>query len=164
MATMQKLRAYQGPALFSHGFRPFFLFGAIYAGAMREAGYQSVKLKVGAQAVAEDAGHVHDLGEELGDNFSLRLDANRAWGYESAAVFIRGVAEIPFAYVEEPLADPWKVPELVHEFGVPVALDESLVGMEPEDLEEHRYARAVVLKPTLLGGISRTLCMAGTRA
>lgn len=34
MATMQKLRAYRGPTLFSHGFRPFFLFGAIYAGAM----------------------------------------------------------------------------------------------------------------------------------
>lgn len=34
MATMQKLRAYRGPAIFSHGFRPFFLFGAIYAGAM----------------------------------------------------------------------------------------------------------------------------------
>lgn len=33
-ATMQKLRAYRGPALFSHGFRPFFLFGAAYAGAM----------------------------------------------------------------------------------------------------------------------------------
>ena len=27
-------RDYQGPALFSHGFRPFFLLGAIYAGAM----------------------------------------------------------------------------------------------------------------------------------
>jgi uncharacterized protein involved in response to NO len=34
MATMQKLRAYRGPALFSYGFRPFFLFAAIYAGAM----------------------------------------------------------------------------------------------------------------------------------
>ena len=34
MATMQNLRAYRGPAVFSHGFRPFFLFGAIYAGAM----------------------------------------------------------------------------------------------------------------------------------
>lgn len=34
MATMQKLRTFQGPALLSHGFRPFFLFGAIYAGAM----------------------------------------------------------------------------------------------------------------------------------
>ncbi len=34
MTTMQQVRAYQGPALFSYGFRPFFLFGAIYAGAM----------------------------------------------------------------------------------------------------------------------------------
>jgi uncharacterized protein involved in response to NO len=34
MATMQKLRAYRGPALFSYGFRPFFLFAAIYAGAV----------------------------------------------------------------------------------------------------------------------------------
>ena len=34
MATMQKSRSYRGPALFSYGFRPFFLFGAIYAGAM----------------------------------------------------------------------------------------------------------------------------------
>jgi uncharacterized protein involved in response to NO len=34
MATMQKLRAYRGPALFSYGFRPFFLFAAIYTGAM----------------------------------------------------------------------------------------------------------------------------------
>src|SRR5579872_2338643 len=34
MTTMQQLRAYRGPALFSYGFRPFFFFGAIYAGAM----------------------------------------------------------------------------------------------------------------------------------
>jgi uncharacterized protein involved in response to NO len=34
MATMQKLRSYRGPALFSYGFRPFFLFAAIYAGAV----------------------------------------------------------------------------------------------------------------------------------
>lgn len=34
MATMAKLRAYRGPALFSYGFRPFFLFGAIQAGVM----------------------------------------------------------------------------------------------------------------------------------
>ncbi|PDT75868.1 NnrS family protein [Bradyrhizobium sp. C9] len=33
MTTMQKLRNYRGPALLSHGFRPFFLFAAVYAGA-----------------------------------------------------------------------------------------------------------------------------------
>ena len=32
MAPIPRLRAYQGPALFSYGFRPFFLLGAIYAG------------------------------------------------------------------------------------------------------------------------------------
>ncbi|HZN29817.1 MAG TPA: NnrS family protein, partial [Xanthobacteraceae bacterium] len=32
MAPIPRLRAFQGPALFSYGFRPFFLLGAIYAG------------------------------------------------------------------------------------------------------------------------------------
>jgi O-succinylbenzoate synthase len=50
--------------------------------------------------------------------------------------------------------------ELVGEFGVPVALDESLARIEPQELEEQRYARAVVLKPTLVGGILRTLRLA----
>jgi len=127
---------------------------------MRSAGYRSIKLKVGARNVDEDVELVRDLGYEVGDNVSLRLDANRAWGYEAAAEFIRGVAEVDFEYIEEPLADPGRLPDLVHDLGVPVALDESLVGMVPKDLEEHRFARAVVLKPTLLGGISRTLRMA----
>src|ERR1051326_4279412 len=32
MVPIPRLKPYQGPALFSYGFRPFFLFGAIYAG------------------------------------------------------------------------------------------------------------------------------------
>jgi uncharacterized protein involved in response to NO len=32
--SASKLRSYQGPAILSYGFRPFFLFGSIYAGAM----------------------------------------------------------------------------------------------------------------------------------
>jgi uncharacterized protein involved in response to NO len=31
MAPIPRLKPYQGPALFSYGFRPFFLFGALYA-------------------------------------------------------------------------------------------------------------------------------------
>jgi o-succinylbenzoate synthase len=127
---------------------------------MKGAGYRSVKLKVGTRTVAEDVALVRALGKELGEGISLRLDANRAWGYEEAADFAGGTAGVRFEYVEEPLADPARLPELVREFGVPVALDESLVGMEPVALEKHRYARAFVLKPTLLGGVSRTLRMA----
>lgn len=32
MSPIPRLRDYRGPALLSYGFRPFFLFGAIYAG------------------------------------------------------------------------------------------------------------------------------------
>jgi len=32
MPPIPRLKPYQGPALFSYGFRPFFLFGALYAG------------------------------------------------------------------------------------------------------------------------------------
>src|ERR687894_688211 len=85
----------------------------VEAWRMSDAGYRSIKLKVGTRTVAE-----------------------------------------------EPLADPARLPGLVRELGVPVALDESLVGMEPERLEE-TFAVAFVLKPTLLGGISRTLRVAG---
>src|SRR5918998_677862 len=130
------------------------------AGSMRDAGYRCIKLKVGTRTVAEDAALVRALGEEIGEGISLRLDANQAWGYEEAAAFVGGTAGVRFEYVEEPLAAPPRLPRLLREFGVPVALDESLVGMEPEKVEE-TFAVAFVLKPTLLGGISRTLRVAG---
>jgi o-succinylbenzoate synthase len=124
---------------------------------IRSAGYEAVKLKVGGRAVEEDIELVHALNEELGSTVALRLDANRAWSLEEAERFARGTAGLRFEYVEEPLADPAQLPSFVGTSGVPVALDESLAGMEPETLEAHPYARAVVLKPTLLGGLSRTL-------
>jgi o-succinylbenzoate synthase len=116
-----------------------------------------VKLKVGGRAVEEDVELVRALNEELDDTVALRLDANRAWSLEEAERFVLSTSGLRFEYVEEPLADPAHLPSFATTCGVPVALDESLVGMEPEALEDHGYARAVVLKPTLLGGISRTL-------
>jgi O-succinylbenzoate synthase len=124
---------------------------------MRDAGYATVKLKVGGRTVEDDVGLVRALGGLLGDGVSLRLDANRAWDFERAAEFARAVAGVRLEYVEEPLADPARLPELAREVGAPLALDESLVGIEPEALDGYAYASAVVLKPTLLGGISRTL-------
>jgi O-succinylbenzoate synthase len=125
---------------------------------MKDAGYRSIKLKVGTRTVAQDVALVRALGKELGESISLRLDANRTWGYEEAADFAGGTVGVRFEYVEEPLADPARLPDFVREFGVPVALDESLVGMKLEELEG--FAVAFVLKPTLLGGISRTVRMA----
>lgn len=128
---------------------------------MRTEGYRAVKLKVGSRTIEEDIALIHRLNEELGEGVPLRLDANRAWSLEEARRFARAVADLSFEYVEEPLADPEQLPLLAEDYGIPVALDESLTDMDPYALEGHRYARAVVLKPTMLGGVSRTLRFAG---
>jgi O-succinylbenzoate synthase len=127
---------------------------------MRKAGYRAVKLKVGRRRVREDVEIVQRVGEALGGGVSLRLDANRAWGYGEALEFAREISGTRIEYVEEPLSAPARLGELRREWGLPVALDESLVGMGLEDLGQHAYARAIVLKPTLLGGVSRVLGLA----
>ncbi len=127
---------------------------------MLDVGYEAVKLKVGTRGIGEDARLVGAVAEVLGDAVALRLDANRAWSFEEAVEFFQATSGLRYEYVEEPLAEPKGLSRLASEYGVLVALDESLVGMEPEELRGHRYARAVVLKPTLLGGISRTLRLA----
>jgi o-succinylbenzoate synthase len=124
---------------------------------MRDAGYRAIKVKVGRGPVIETAALVRKLLEELGGEVALRLDANRAWSLEEAEEFARAASGASFEYVEEPLRDPRALPELARVTGLPIALDESLVTMEPDALVEHRYAAAVILKPTLLGGLSAAL-------
>jgi len=123
----------------------------------RAAGYEAVKLKVGGRGVGEDVELVRAVHGTLNGDVSLRLDANRAWTFEEAGRFAGATADLRLEYVEEPLSDPAGLPSLSRTCDLPVALDESLVLMQPEALEGHGYARAVVLKPTLLGGILRTL-------
>lgn len=126
---------------------------------LREAGYRAVKLKVGRRPIAEDISLVRRVTDELGGG-SLRLDANRAWSFEEALDFARGIAGMEVEYVEEPLADPGLLPRFAAESGLPVALDESLAGMPAAGLWDHGYASAVVLKPTLLGGLARCVALA----
>lgn len=133
----------------------------VEARRMRDAGYRAIKVKVGGRSVTEDAALVRALAGELGEGVTLRLDANRAWSFEESAEFARAVRGSRFEYVEEPLRDPELLPDLVRETGLPVALDESLIAMGLGALGEHRYAAAVVLKPTLLGGLSVALRLAG---
>ena len=127
---------------------------------LRERGFRAVKLKVGRRAVEEEVDLVRALRRELGPKVRLRVDANRAWGLDEAAAFVRGVTGVAIEYIEEPLTDPHLLPDLVARYEASVALDESLKDLTVEELGRHKYARAVILKPTLLGGLVPTLRMA----
>ena len=130
------------------------------AAQARGDGYRAVKLKVGGGTVEGDAALASGVAERVGNGVALRLDANRAWSLAEAERFVSLLDGVPFEYLEEPLARPEELAELVRRTGVSVALDESLVDREPEALGDLAYAGAVVLKPTMLG-LSRTMGFAG---
>ena len=60
--SIPRLRDYQGPALFSYGFRPFFFFGSIYAGAIVLVWLPAFygKLQLSTAFVPRDW-HVHEM-------------------------------------------------------------------------------------------------------
>lgn len=120
----------------------------------RAEGYAALKLKVGRATVEEDVAAVQSVRAAVGERVELRLDANRAWSVEEATQFACGVAEAEIAYVEEPLREPAGLAELWLDTSLPVALDESVQASEAE---VRGWAAAVVLKPTLVGGLMATL-------
>lgn len=123
------------------------------AATARRQGYDAVKLKVGRQAVPADVALVRAVHERLGPAVELRLDANRAWTLEAAQTFAAGIQDIPISYIEEPLADPAELHSFVESTGLPLALDETVQETTSENIERGAFAVAVVLKPTLLGGV-----------
>ena len=129
---------------------------------LRDGGCRAVKLKVGSRPVAEDVELTRAVRDVIGDDVSLRLDANRSWSLEQGVAFGRELGDSGIEYLEEPLRDPVHLRVLFDATGIPVALDESLLELRLDDLEGRRDVGAVVLKPTLLGGIARAREWAAT--
>jgi len=127
------------------------------ARAARARGLTAFKLKVGRPgAIERELSAFAALRGELGPHVDLRLDANRAWPAHSARAQLQRFAVHEPEFVEEPcpLADLAALaPPPVR-----LALDESLaeISAHPRLPDEwNRWGvRAVILKPTLLGGIS----------
>ena len=122
---------------------------------LRDGACRAVKLKVGSRSVVEDVEVTRAVRDAIGDGVGLRLDANRSWSLEQAVAFGRELGDaVGVEYLEEPLRDPAHLRELFDATGIPMALDESLLELRPDDLEERPEVGAVVLKPTLLGGLA----------
>ncbi len=120
------------------------------------AGYATVKLKVGRQALQRNIDSVRSARAALGTGGALRLDANRCWDLATAVRFGTAVADCGIEYIEEPLADPAQLARFYALTGVPVALDETLAAADPEVVEIPAGVAALVLKPMVLGGFETT--------
>jgi O-succinylbenzoate synthase len=130
--------------------------GPEQAARYRKQGYRAVKVKVGRGEMEKEVDALRAIRREIGDGMALRADANRAWSLDEAVAFAAATRDVGMAYVEEPLADPSRLSELATKTTLPVVLDETTREVGPEVLRGDGSVAAVVLKPTLLGGIQKT--------
>ncbi|MBU6324424.1 MAG: o-succinylbenzoate synthase [Bacteroidetes bacterium] len=129
--------------------------------AKAEAGFRCVKLKVGALDFDEECRLLEDLRRRYSPfKLELRVDANGAWNADDAFEKLRDLSRFSLHSIEQPVAAGADelMAEVCAKSQVPVALDESLIGLDPERdatriLKEIRPA-FLVFKPTLIGGFS----------
>lgn len=128
--------------------------------AVREilrSGIGTVKVKVGGGSFEADRAAVARLRGELGDAWTLRLDANGAWSVDEARANLESLAPYDVSVIEQPVAGA----ELFQlgETAIPWAADEALLLpavrqrlLDPKDRTARHGCAALVLKPALLGG------------
>ncbi len=127
-----------------------------------EAGFATLKLKVGVEGLAVDLARVAALREAC-PGARVRLDANGAWSERIARLALERLAALDIELVEQPLA-PHELAALVRlrqRSQVPLAADEALAepGMAAR-LIEAGAVDALVLKPAVLGGVRAAATLA----
>jgi o-succinylbenzoate synthase len=123
------------------------------------SGFESLKVKVGARSVADDAARLRAVRNAVGPAVELRADANGAWTRSEATDALDAFAGVDLAYVEQPLPpdDLAAHARLRTESAVPVALDESLATASVDDVLRAAAADLLVCKPMVLGGPDRAV-------
>ncbi|MCP4445925.1 MAG: O-succinylbenzoate synthase [Myxococcales bacterium] len=127
------------------------------AAAILKRGLRCAKLKVGGEW-AEELTVIKQLRSEF-PSLALRLDVNAAWTPPEAKRRLALLQGLGIEFVEQPVA-----PGVMHSLAgskVPLAADESLHSQAGRDALEPLLGdaalRVLVLKPTVLGGISACL-------
>lgn len=120
-------------------------------------GFKTIKLKVGREDTRLD----HDLLEEtrrrFGNDFSIRIDANRKWSCDEAIEYLDRFKEFDIQYVEEPCEYCCSTIKTMDFSLIPVALDESLSSFEEALSFLHGCkAQFFIIKPMVLGSIVKT--------
>ncbi|MEZ3143186.1 mandelate racemase/muconate lactonizing enzyme family protein [Halobaculum sp. MBLA0143] len=139
------------------------------------AGFETLKLKIGARDPATDRERVRAVADAVGEASgatadpdspgpTLRADANGAWNRATARETLSALEGV-VAYVEQPVpATDLTGLAALRGVGAPVAADEALAEHGPTAVLTADAADVLVCKPQALGGLERTLGVARTAA
>lgn len=127
------------------------------------AGYECVKLKIGALDIEDELDIIRSAREMLGNNsLTIRVDANGAYTENQARLILKELAKYNVQSIEQPVkaGQHDAMQRLCKNTPVPVGLDEDLIGIcdlaDKRALLENIKPQYIILKPTLLGGFKAT--------
>lgn len=122
-------------------------------------GFDCIKLKIGAKDWKEERALLEKIRADYGpDKVQLRVDANGAFPKKKAFEVLETLAELEVHSIEQPVRSGRHkdMAEVCEKGGVPVALDEELIGRndpkKKRELIEKIRPQYLVLKPSLVGG------------
>lgn len=146
---------------------------AAEARAAVAAGYRVLKVKLLGEG-GEDVARLRAVRAAVGGGVGLRADANGSWSLAEAESILGQLQGLGLEYVEQPLAPGNDAAGAaaclrgmaeLRRLGVPLAADESL--LRPGGVEavlQGAAADQLILKPQLLGGLSRAASIAAAAA
>ena len=127
-----------------------------------EAGYNTIKIKVGAIDFNKECEVLAYIRERYDESkITLRVDANGAFSIHEVLTKLQKLAEFKLHSIEQPIRQGNQdlMAELCQITPVPIALDEELIGIR-EYTDKYKLLKKImpqyiILKPTLLGGFQQ---------
>jgi muconate cycloisomerase len=109
---------------------------------MVERGWRILKVKTGRKSPEEDVETVRALREAVGDEVSIRADANQAYDYKTALKALKLLEPYNLDFMEQPvhMDDLASMAELTRISPIPIMADEG--AKSPELLAKHAVMRA----------------------
>lgn len=129
------------------------------------SGCRTAKVKVAdpRSSLADDCARLEAVRDALGPRGAIRVDANAAWGVDTAAAALTELdrASGGLEYAEQPCPSVPELAELRRKVGVRIAADESIRRADdPLRVAVAGAADVAVLKVAPLGGVRRALDVA----
>lgn len=121
-----------------------------------ERGFTCLKMKVGALPFEEECALLQEV-HRRSPQAELRVDANGAFrSVAEAAAKAEALAACGVSWIEQPLPRGLRrqTAELAALNILPLALDEELIGANPDPMLDAVQPQGIVIKPSLHGGLS----------
>ena len=120
-----------------------------------EAGYRTIKVKIGTDDVTQDIARVRACRKAVGDDIAIRIDANAGYNMTDALIVVKALGELNIEHIEQPVAgEDWEGMARLRALGaVPIMADESIVTPSDAYRLVHMGACDVIkIKITKVGG------------